>query len=88
MEIYENQLNAPKAKRRSRRKSGTKKNEAGKTSGIIAVPKQIYSSFCPECQGTGVNIDGEELEKPTVPLSEVCEKINDLLSQYYKLMVL
>lgn len=28
------------------------------------------SIFCPECQGTGINIHGDVLEKPTVPLSE------------------
>ncbi|XP_042457102.1 uncharacterized protein LOC122041475 [Zingiber officinale] len=32
---------------------------------------QITSIFCPECQGTGVCIQGDELEKPTTPLSEM-----------------
>ncbi|PKA60182.1 hypothetical protein AXF42_Ash021193 [Apostasia shenzhenica] len=32
--------------------------------------RHISSVFCPECQGTGVPISGDELEKPTVPLSE------------------
>lgn len=73
MEIYAKQLDAPKEKRRSRRKNGTKQNETGKTSEIKPITKQIYSSFCPECQGTGVKIEGDDLEKPTVPLSEVCE---------------
>lgn len=36
-----------------------------------AVIKPITSVFCPECQGTGKHIDGDELEKPTIPLSEV-----------------
>ncbi|CAI9089419.1 OLC1v1023989C3 [Oldenlandia corymbosa var. corymbosa] len=67
MESYEKQLNAPKPKRRSRRKVGSKLSEAGKT----VVTKQVFSSFCPECQGTGVTIDGDQLEKPTVPLSEI-----------------
>ncbi|URD99095.1 hypothetical protein MUK42_29846 [Musa troglodytarum] len=31
----------------------------------------ISSAFCPECQGTGISIQGEELEKPTIPLSEM-----------------
>ncbi|CAK9151329.1 unnamed protein product [Ilex paraguariensis] len=61
----------PKKKRRSRKKSGAKCNEVGKNGEIKATRKQIYSVFCPECQGTGVNIDGDELEKPTVPLSEM-----------------
>ncbi|KAL3509387.1 hypothetical protein ACH5RR_028788 [Cinchona calisaya] len=71
MEIYAKQLDAPEVKRRSRRKTGTKQNEIGKTSEIKAIRKQIYSAFCPECQGTGVMIDGNELEKPTVPLSQM-----------------
>ncbi|KAL7142135.1 hypothetical protein ABFS83_08G103100 [Erythranthe nasuta] len=53
-----------KGKRKSRRKV---KGKAGENQ-----EKQIYSTFCPECQGTGIRIDGEEeLEKPTVPLSEI-----------------
>lgn len=32
----------------------------------------ISSVFCPECQGTGIiNVEGDQLEMPTVPLSEV-----------------
>ena len=73
MEIYAKQFDAAKTKRRPRRKAGTKQSESGKFSEIKGIRKQIYSSFCPECQGTGVNIDGNELEKPTVPLSEVCD---------------
>lgn len=33
--------------------------------------KRIFSAFCPECQGTGIPIDGNDLEKPTVSLSEI-----------------
>lgn len=71
MEMYAKQFDATKTKRRPRRKAGTKQSESGNFSEIKGIRKQIYSSFCPECQGTGVNIDGNELEKPTVPLSEM-----------------
>lgn len=69
VEIYEKQPTGPKGRRRSRRKIKSKcgKNRAKHD----ALEKQILSAFCPECQGTGVEIDGEELEKPTVPLSEI-----------------
>lgn len=39
--------------------------------GRAALNKRISSVFCPECQGTGKYIDGDELEKPTVLLSEM-----------------
>uniref|UniRef100_A0A5B7AZC3 C2H2-type domain-containing protein n=1 Tax=Davidia involucrata TaxID=16924 RepID=A0A5B7AZC3_DAVIN len=71
-EISTKQSTGPKVKRRSRRKSGTKCNEIGKESELGTTRKQIYSVFCPECQGTGIKVEGDELEKPTVPLSEVC----------------
>ncbi|KAK2966322.1 hypothetical protein RJ640_000265 [Escallonia rubra] len=70
VESYSKQLTGPKEKRRSRRKSGNKINEMGKEGKLEAARKQIYSVFCPACQGTGVNIFEEDLEKPTVPLSE------------------
>uniref|UniRef100_A0A452YK30 Transcription elongation factor 1 homolog n=1 Tax=Aegilops tauschii subsp. strangulata TaxID=200361 RepID=A0A452YK30_AEGTS len=36
------------------------------------VPKsRIMSILCPECQGTGIHVEGDELEKPTISLSEV-----------------
>lgn len=58
-------------KRRSRKKAGGKRKGKGKNEEIKA-NRQICSAFCPECQGTGINIESDELEKPTVPLSEVC----------------
>ncbi|CAL9092912.1 unnamed protein product [Musa textilis] len=39
--------------------------------GRSTLKNRISSIFCPECQGTGVAIKGEELEKPTIPLSEM-----------------
>lgn len=71
LEIYTNQLVGPKVKRRSRRKTGAKCNGSREEVEIKALSKQIHRVFCPECQGTGINIDGDELEKPTVPLSEM-----------------
>ncbi|XP_052169808.1 uncharacterized protein LOC127786440 [Oryza glaberrima] len=34
-------------------------------------PKKITSILCPECQGTGIHVEGDELEKPTISLSEM-----------------
>ncbi|CAI9280080.1 unnamed protein product [Lactuca saligna] len=65
-EVYTKQLVAPKVKKRGRRKKGVNITEAEKEE-----RKQIYCAFCPECQGTGIDIDGDELEKPTVSLSEM-----------------
>lgn len=63
-----------KAKRRSKRKTGTKRSAKVKKDEIKAA-RQIYSVFCPECQGTGISIEeGDELEKPIVSLSEVCKQ--------------
>lgn len=39
--------------------------------GRSTLKNRISSIFCLECQGTGVAIQGEELEKPTIPLSEM-----------------
>ncbi|KAG5545345.1 hypothetical protein RHGRI_017720 [Rhododendron griersonianum] len=84
VEIYTKQLLSPKVKRRSRRKTGAKRN-ASKEEGDLR--KQIYCAFCPECQGTGINIDGDELEKPTVPLSEMFKykiKVSDARRAWMK----
>lgn len=71
LESYVKAEDTPKVKRRSRKKGGGKQNENGKNK-ERAVKKQTLSAFCPECQGTGMDIMGDDLEKPTVPLSEVC----------------
>ncbi|KAK9075510.1 hypothetical protein SSX86_003834 [Deinandra increscens subsp. villosa] len=65
-EIYTKQLVGPGAKRRYRRKKSAKSKKVDED-----VKKQIYSAFCPECQGTGIDFNGDELEKPTVSLSEM-----------------
>ncbi|KAI3802240.1 hypothetical protein L1987_30370 [Smallanthus sonchifolius] len=64
-EVSTKQLVGPKEKKQRGRKKGAAK-------GVEEVmKKQIYSPFCPECQGTGTEIDGDELEKPIVSLSEM-----------------
>ncbi|KZV45575.1 hypothetical protein F511_27185 [Dorcoceras hygrometricum] len=72
VEIYSKKSVTPKLKRRSRRKvkggTGVGKRENCETQ---ETRKQIYSVFCPECQGTGIEIDKEELEKPTISLFEI-----------------
>lgn len=78
LETYGKPVDEPKvetkAKRRSKRKTGAKHSAKGKKDEIKPVRRQIYSVFCPECQGTGISIKGDDLEKPTVPLSEVCHQ--------------
>lgn len=71
-EMARNQSVSPEVRRRSRRKNGAKCNKTGKDGKMEASKNQIDSVFCPACQGTGVNIEGDDLEKPTIPLSEVC----------------
>lgn len=65
-----NQSTSSKVRRRSRRKTAAKCN--GQDGQMKALSTQIYSVFCPECQGTGAIIDGDDLEKPNLPLSQVC----------------
>ncbi|KAL6998813.1 hypothetical protein U1Q18_042015 [Sarracenia purpurea var. burkii] len=71
LEIYTKQLVSPKAKQRSGRKTGSRCNGSGEGGETKTLAKQNYCVFCPECQGTGMDIDGDEFEKPTVPLSEM-----------------
>ncbi|WCJ30721.1 hypothetical protein M5689_012261 [Euphorbia peplus] len=67
-EMAKNQPASLKGRRRSRRKNVTKATTKRK---ITYSNGQIETAFCPECQGTGAVIDGEEMEKPTIPLSEM-----------------
>ncbi|KAJ4729824.1 Acyl-[acyl-carrier-protein]--UDP-N-acetylglucosamine O-acyltransferase [Melia azedarach] len=86
IEIMTNQPVSPKVKRRSRRKNGTKRVEARK-GGENIFTNHISSPFCPECQGTGVNIDGDELEKPTISLSQMFKykiKVSDARRAWMK----
>ncbi|CAA0808836.1 Unknown protein [Striga hermonthica] len=69
VELYSKQSVEPEVKRKSRRKVKCKSGEIRKKPEMQE--KQLHSVFCPECQGTGIKVDGEEVEKPIVPLSEV-----------------
>ncbi|BBG99492.1 Leucine-rich repeat protein kinase family protein, partial [Prunus dulcis] len=63
-----NQSTSSKVRRRSRRKNAAKCN--GQDGQMKALSTQIHSVFCQECQGTGAFIDGDDLEKPNLPLSQ------------------
>ncbi|CAO2814460.1 unnamed protein product [Amaranthus hypochondriacus] len=76
-----------KVRRRSRRRTKSKVNQLGKDckSDVNVIKRKqrwkeneeltlcdrICSVFCPDCQGTGLHLEGDELEKPTVSLSEM-----------------
>lgn len=49
------------------KKGKSKRGRKAKT----APKSRIESILCPECQGTGIHVEGEELEKPTISLSEM-----------------
>ena len=70
-EIVCNQSVRPKVGKRSKKKNGDKSNTAGKDGTVDTFSNPIVSVFCPECQGTGVNIEGDELEKTPASHSEV-----------------
>ncbi|KAJ3690240.1 hypothetical protein LUZ61_019404 [Rhynchospora tenuis] len=56
-EILTDRLNNPKGHRGRKPKAGQK--------------NKIMSVLCPECQGTGIHVEGEEYEKPSISLSEM-----------------
>ncbi|KDP24143.1 hypothetical protein JCGZ_25800 [Jatropha curcas] len=70
-EMDRNQSVSPKAKRRSKRKNGTKSSKTGNDGRMKPIKTHIDCVFCPECQGTGVKMEEDELENPTIPLSEM-----------------
>lgn len=66
-EIIGNKMVSGKGKKRC-----TKHQSGVKWNGLVSdVSWQIFSVFCPECQGTGINIEGEVIERDTFPLSQV-----------------
>ncbi|GKV36730.1 hypothetical protein SLEP1_g44829 [Rubroshorea leprosula] len=71
LEMIGNQAVGKKGRRRSRRKSAAKNNEARKDGENKATGNHISSVLCPECQGTGINIEGDELENPIISLSQM-----------------
>uniref|UniRef100_A0A6N2LTV9 Uncharacterized protein n=1 Tax=Salix viminalis TaxID=40686 RepID=A0A6N2LTV9_SALVM len=70
-EIVCNQSVGPKVGKRSKKKNGDKSNSAGKDGTVNTFSNPTVSVFCPECQGTGVNIEGDKLEKTPASHSEV-----------------
>lgn len=86
-ETFTNPLVQPKVRRRSKRRvkskvnqpgeecgpkvNGVKRNQSKKESDAATFCHQVHSVFCPNCQGTGLQIEGDELEKPTIPLSQM-----------------
>ncbi|KAG2263022.1 hypothetical protein Bca4012_015309 [Brassica carinata] len=64
-EILGSKMVCGKGKKRCTKQSGANMN------GLVSnVSWQIFSVFCPECQGTGINIEGDEIERDTFPLSQ------------------
>ncbi|KAJ0263142.1 hypothetical protein HA466_0035490 [Hirschfeldia incana] len=64
-EILGSKMVCGKGKKRCTKQSGANVN------GLVSnVSWQIFSVFCPECQGTGINIEGGEIEGDTFPLSQ------------------
>ncbi|KAL6134081.1 hypothetical protein ACLB2K_066314 [Fragaria x ananassa] len=85
VEIITNQNTGSKARRRSRRKTVAKCN--GKDAQLKSLSPQIYSVFCPECQGTGNVVDGDDQEKPNLPLSQMFKykiKVSDARRAWMK----
>ncbi|XP_022140425.1 uncharacterized protein LOC111011105 isoform X2 [Momordica charantia] len=86
-EISVKDLGGKKARRRYRRKNRTKGNKCSKDSETRQIKTQIDSIFCPACQGTGITVDGDDLEKPTIPLSEIFKykiKVSDARRAWMK----
>ncbi|KAF5745958.1 hypothetical protein HS088_TW06G00123 [Tripterygium wilfordii] len=70
-EIFTNQLVAAKVGQKSKRKNGIKNKEMAMDGESMATKTQINSLFCPECQGSGIIVEGDELEEPSIRLSEM-----------------
>ncbi|XP_062200378.1 uncharacterized protein LOC133903050 [Phragmites australis] len=47
------------------------KSNRGRKAKNAPKKSKITTILCPECQGTGIHVEGDELEKPTVSLSEM-----------------
>ncbi|KAI4331079.1 hypothetical protein MLD38_029302 [Melastoma candidum] len=70
-ETATSKLGNPTTKRKSRRKKASSYINARKDGDKIGLTRPITSAFCPECQGTGIIVKGDNLENPSVPLSEM-----------------
>ncbi|OMO59778.1 hypothetical protein CCACVL1_24617 [Corchorus capsularis] len=87
LERLENNSVNPKVRRRSRRKNGAKCKETRKDVETKATGSLISSVLCPECQGTGIEVEGDELEKPDVSLSQMFKykiKVSDARRAWMK----
>ncbi|GAB2262942.1 hypothetical protein Droror1_Dr00003939 [Drosera rotundifolia] len=74
-----NQLDAGKAFPKGKQKKGGDQ--------VVKLSKQICSVFCPECQGTCMVIEEDELENPTFGLSEMFKykiKLGDVRRAWMK----
>lgn len=71
-EVIAKELACPRPRRRRSKKSDAAKcDQIGKAGELKAIGPQICSVFCPECQGTGIVTEGDELERPPFDLSEM-----------------
>jgi hypothetical protein len=59
------------------------KSNRGRKAKNAPKKSKITSTFCPECQGTGIHVKGDELEKPTISLSEVRSTLLFLVSYLF-----
>ncbi|KAL5581795.1 hypothetical protein UlMin_014237 [Ulmus minor] len=87
LEAIANQSDNSKVRRRTRRKTAGKRNGVQKKSQMKDLRTTICSVICPECQGTGSIIEGDEFEKPTVPLSKMFKykiKVSDARREWMK----
>ncbi|KAK8617397.1 hypothetical protein V6N13_080313 [Hibiscus sabdariffa] len=87
VERIENQSINPKVRRRSRRKTRTKSNKTGKDGETKPKGTLVTSVLCPECQGSGIEVEGDELEMPNVSLSQMFRykiKVSDARRSWMK----
>lgn len=59
------------------------KSNRGRKAKNAPKKSKITSIVCPECQGTGIHVKGDELEKPSISLSEVCSRFSLLSAPAY-----
>ncbi|KAJ4975963.1 hypothetical protein NE237_001069 [Protea cynaroides] len=70
-EIWKNKSSSSQPSYEYGREDGSKcsKTEVKDGKGAARVP--IFSVFCPECRGTGINIEGDKRQTPTVSVSQM-----------------
>ncbi|XP_054813837.1 uncharacterized protein LOC129314418 [Prosopis cineraria] len=70
-DMITNRVAFPKVKKRAKRKVGANVSQNGKEYDVKVAKGKINSVFCPECQGTGIIIDGDQVEHAPFSLSEM-----------------